>query len=1141
MLRANILILIVILVSVSRNVSAIQENEVFTGSSVLSQGKWFKIGVTNDGIYRLDFSRIKELGLEYPSNPRIYANNQGQLSYFNNDPKPDDLKEISISLNSGSDNVFNEGDYLLFYGKGTHRWNYNQDEKEYEYLRHNYSDTAWYFITSSIVPGKPVAGHQPAEVASTYTSNSFDALFIHEIETENIIKSGREWYQPVSSPGSLLINPEFTNIITTEKINFKIRLLARSSVPVSFRFYEGQSLLASKMVSEVNMLSTTGTYARIDSVSGSYNTTSTSPSYELKFYNNGETGSKAWIDYITLIGRAESVFSGNTIQISDSKSVSPGSTTEYIIRSSIPAPIIWDVTDPSNVRKMDCTYTNGNILFKANSEILRTFIIFTIDKAQRPFIKTEAVPNQNIHSSLPADMVIVCHPLFLKQAERLAQIHFENSGLVSLIVTPEQIYNEFSGGIPDIVAIRNFLRMMYLKYKNNPHSTKYLLLFGDGSFENKTLPPKNPNFIPTYQTSNSNVIVSSFTSDDFYCLLDDGEGEYFGTEDLGVGRLPVSDTTQAGNIVRKIKLYISGSVNGKWKNIISMVADDEDNNTHMIDSEGLAALINTENPSFNIDKIYLDAFRQTTSANGQSYPDATKAINDRINAGCLIFNYIGHGNELGLAHERVVKTEDINNWKNISALPLFITATCEFGRFDDVEFNLLTREISGKNSAGELVLNNPDGGGIALMTTTRIVYSSPNYILNKNIYQYAFDLDSDGNALRLGDIIRLAKLNSGDGMNKRNFSLLGDPAVRLAYPWNGKVMTDSINGIAVSQGIDSLKALSVITISGHIDNNSGNLISNFNGVVYPSVYDKISKVRTLANDGGLTMEYDTRNNILFNGKTTVENGRFRFTFMVPRDIDYSFGKGKISYYAGDENSGMAGYFDKFIVGGFNNTVNSDTTGPLINLYMNDTLFRNGGMTDKYPVLLARIEDEGGINSTGSGIGHDITITLNRMENQKIVLNSFFETDFDNYQKGKVEYKLGEMNNGKNSVTLKAWDNFNNSSEATIVFMVRTEEGFLLNNILNYPNPFTSETWITAEHNRPDKELDICISIFNLNGSIIKRITTSVTSVGYKIPPIYWDGLTDNGKKAAKGIYPYRITIKTDDNETVTGTGRLMIL
>ncbi len=394
-------------------------------------------------------------------------------------------------------------------------------------------------------------------------------------------------------------------------------------------------------------------------------------------------------------------------------------------------------------------------------------------------------------------MIIVTHPLFETHARQLAGLHLDDDGTTSIIVTPEQIYNEFSGGIPDAAAIRNFVKMVRDRGNTGGTSLKYLLLFGDGSYENKTPPPLNSSFIPTWQSVNSHVGVLSFTSDDFYGLLDDGEGEADGYLDIGIGRLPAADTASAGIMLRKIRSYLQPSGMGSWRNVLCLVADDEDSNLHMLDAEGLSAAAATAAPPLTTQKIYLDAYRQVTSVTGDSYPDAVRAIDDRMAAGCLIMNYVGHGNESGLAHERVIRTDNINSWKNKNMLPLFITATCEFSRFDDADMNQATGAISARTSAGEMVLLNPDGGGIALMSTTRVVYSAPNYTLNRKIYDYAFRTAPDGRSMRLGDIIRLAKVSSGTGMNKRNFLLLGDPALRLAWPVEGRVVTDSINGVSV--------------------------------------------------------------------------------------------------------------------------------------------------------------------------------------------------------------------------------------------------------------------------------------------------------------------------------------------------------
>ncbi len=1106
-------------------------------SSVLSKGKWFRIAVTEDGIYRIDYSRLRDMGLENPSNPRIYGNNAGQLSYYNNDPAPDDLKEMAIFI-SGNDSVLDEGEYLLFYAKGTGRWIFNYEKGDYSYLSHNYSDTAFYFITSEVLPGKRISTASAPTAPPGYFSSESDALFIYQKDQDNLIKSGREWFQRISE---ITINPGFTDINIAEDIKYDLRVAARASISTVFNMYEGSVLRKSVNVPPVNLYNTTGTYAEITDSSGTAPVASPSPVYKVTFNSGGESGAHGWLDYLQIKARRFSSFNGKMSQFFDSRSVEAGRITEFSVKSNTGNPVIWDVSDPLNIKNIVYSRSGENLVFKFNSDSLRTFAVFTPDNASIPIIRQVPVPNQDLHASAPADMIILSHPLFLKYAEKLASIHSAETGIISQVVTPGQIYNEFSGGIPDICALRNFFRMKYLRQKGTSHPLKYLLLFGDGSYENKTAPPANPNYIPTYQSKNSNIETSSFTSDDFYGLLDEGEGESEGTEDIGIGRLPVTDTIQAGVMISKILKYLGPSNMGDWKNVVCLTADDEDGNIHLSDAEGLAGILRDSVPFINVDKIYLDAYKQITTGSGQSYPDVNKAITDRINSGCLIFNYIGHGNENGLAHEQVVRTEDINSWTNNDRLPLFITATCEFSRFDDMDINIISGQMTEKTSAGEMVLLNKDGGGIALMTTTRLVYSAPNYTLNRNIFNCAFDRDEAGNALAFGDIIRIAKNRTGDGPNKRNFTLLGDPALRLAFPWHGKIITDSLNNVPVSEKTDSLKALSLVTIAGHVENNGGGVMNSFNGIVSPVVYDKVNKVKTLANDGGVAVEFNVRNNILFSGKTKAENGRFRFTFIVPRDINYSFGDGRISYYGSGGNEDMSGYFNGLTVGGFSDSSPGDNEGPEIKLYINDTLFRDGGITDNNPRLLVFIGDRTGINATGSAIGHDLTGYLDNDSERPFILNSYFENDFDDYTNGKVIYDLGYLSNGGHTVKVKAWDNSNNSSEASISFLVEPNGKFMLRHIISYPNPFSGQTSIRAEHNRPDEYLDITINIYSLDGRIIKIIKTKDITSGYVLTPVTWDGTLEGGKRAGKGIYPYSVTVITGKGETANAWGRMIIL
>jgi hypothetical protein len=605
MQRLHQILLLITLLALNARSGAQSPDAGYVSSSVLASGTWFRLQVLNDGVYRINYSELKSLGLENPSNPMIFGNNAGQLSYYNSDPSPDDLKEIPLLVSTGSDGIFNEGDFLLFYGQSTGRWAFNYSTRDYSYNRHNYSDTAVYFITSGPAPGKKIGSATSPSTAPDYTSSASDVLFIHEKEIKNLIKSGREWFQPVSATSPTPVTPGFTDIIPEEGISYDIRVADRASVSTIFRFYEGQTLVESIPVQGINLYDYTGAYARIAEKEGSFVPLSSSPAFEIRYFNNGEGGEHGWLDYVRLKARKNNVYKGGQYQFYDSRTVLPGRVTGFSVTTTENGLMIWDVTDPFNIKSINYTKNGDRLSFNSQTDSLRKFIAFTPGNVLAPIIKTARVPNQNLHASAPADMVIVTHPMFSEYAARLARFHEQNSGLTSLIVTPDEIYNEFSGGIRDIAAIRNFIRMKYVKQSGQAKTLKYLLLFGDGSYENKTLPPGNPNFIPTWQSENSHVVVSSFTSDDFYGLLDDDEGESSGTEDIGIGRLPVSDTVQAGVLLSKIKGYSDPSNQGEWKNIITMVADDEDGNSFMIDSEGLSRLIDDSVPEFNLDKIYI--------------------------------------------------------------------------------------------------------------------------------------------------------------------------------------------------------------------------------------------------------------------------------------------------------------------------------------------------------------------------------------------------------------------------------------------------------------------------------------------------------------------------------------------------------
>ncbi|HNX66231.1 MAG TPA: type IX secretion system sortase PorU [Bacteroidales bacterium] len=1137
-LKRDYIFFFLILLLAGRCVAA-QGNQYAT-SSVLKKGSWAKIAVVKTGVYKLTWSEIRNMGFTNPADVALYGNNMGELSFYNDGTAPDDLRKISIKIEKGSDGIFNDGDYIVFYAEGTHRWNYNYSSKKSEFSRHYYSDTAFYFLTAIQNDARIIKEYNQPSATPSYTSDSYDFNFRYENESVNLINSGREWYQSVSSGTRNTIDPQLKDVITGENINYRIRVLARSDRQASFSFGQGTDVTTSLYPPVIDLSDINGLYASIATKEGSIAPSSASPVFFLTFYNNGNSSASGYIDYVELHGRSQLKYNTGQLIYSDTKSIGAGQVTKFKVESASDLQV-WDVTDPFNPESVRTSFSSGTVTYQATTDSLCKYVAFTSSALLSPVVKGRPVANQDLHAPVNANMIIVTHPLFLNQAARLAAIHEKSDNIKSVIVTPEQIYNEFSGGIPDAAAIRNYVKMVWERESQSSTPLKYLLLFGDGSYDNKTLPSSNTNYIPTWQSVNSNVGVLSFTSDDFYGLLEDDEGESDGTLDVGIGRLPVADTTSAGLMVRKVRSYISHSAFGSWRNIVCMVADDEDNNLHMTDAENLSATIAEQAPAITNEKIYFDSYRQETSISGNTYPDATAAINTRINSGCLIFNYVGHASESGLAHERVVRIDDINSWTNFNTLPLFITATCEFSRFDNVTINSGTGAIAANTSAGEMVLLNPHGGGIALMSTTRVVYSAPNYTLNSNIIKNAFENDETGVPRRLGDIIKVAKNNSGSGTNKRNFLLLGDPAVRLALPDYGTVVTDSINGVSTETATDTLKALAVITIKGHIEGPNGKTAVKFNGTVEPVVYDKPVQVTTLANDGGEKMQYYAPGNVIYKGQADIVNGLFSFTFMVPHDIDYSYGTGAIKYYAWNDSTDVNGCFSKVVIGGFSNNTVDDTEGPVIKLYMNDTLFSDGGVTDDAPTLLAIFSDKSGINASGTGIGHDITAWFDGNTSESVVLNSLFKSEKAGFTSGSLSYPFTMENSGDHYVTVRAWDNLNNFSESTLSFTVNTGKKFRISDLSSYPNPTVTETSFSFSHNRPDENIDIKIDIFSSAGNLVRTIKESILTSGYRIKGITWDGCNETGDRVGKGIYIWRVEAITKNKERSYASARVIIL
>ena len=1110
-----------------------KQAKTFNNQSVLKNGKWVKIRIKEDGIYKLTYNELIEMGIDDPAKLKIYGNSEGMLPLSNTEDCQDDLLLNAIHFEKGSDGIFNNNDYILFYAKGPDQWSYNETENFYSCTRHIYSDYNYFFLTSNNNPNEEITTLSSSTQPINETVTSFTDYVHYEKDNKNLIESGQLWFgETFDVTTNHSFDFEFTNLLKTEPVSIKTALAARSSANTSFNIKSESQTIANPEFAAVNMSSYTSTYAIRNIINDEF--TSDNDNFSITIdYNKSSSSSMGWLDFITLNAKRQLQMPGEQLKFRYYNTDGFEKTVDFRIQNALASTQVWNVNTPTMPKNLEKQTVSSDVIsVKVVVEPgLNEFIAFNAENS----LNSETVgnlTNQNLHASGHHDMIIVTHPDFMSQAQSIADLHSSQDGLSVAITTPEQIFNEFSSGTPDAAAIRNFVRMIYQR-PTSKDTLKYLFFIGDGSFDHKSITADNINYVLTYQSKNSLNPILSFVTDDFFGLLDSGdyiESSNSGLVDIGIGRLPVRSKQEAQQIVDKIYSYSDFNNKGDWVNSLCFIGDDEDNNIHMRDADRLAIQVDTTYPHFFINKIYLDAYPQQRTAVSESYPEVNRLINEQVNNGILIFNYTGHGGENGLAHERILTIDNINSWKNKNKLSIFMTATCEFSRFDNHKYV----------SAGERVLLNPNGGGIALFSTTRLVYSSPNYTLNKNFYDYVFEKNHKNNYYALGDIMRLAKNTSGTSNNKRNFTLLGDPALKLPLA-NYNIITDSINHNRVTNYTDTLKALSKVTIHGHISDEAKNLITNYNGLVYPLVLDKKRTITTLGNDGGNPMDFQTQNNILYKGKASVTNGQFKFTFVVPKDISYNFGRGKISYYSLSSTSDAKGFFNDFIIGGSDSSAPPDNTGPQIKLYMNDENFVSGGVTDQNPVLYAILADSSGINTVGNGIGHDITAILDNNTSDIIVLNDYYESDVDDYQKGKIEYLFNKLEEGDHQLKVKVWDVYNNSSEEILDFIVAESEKLAIKNLLNYPNPFTEQTAFYFDHNRPNETLETMIQIFTVSGKLVKTIHATINSNGFRSEPINWNGLDDFGDTPGRGVYIYQVKVRTMDGETVTKIEKLVIL
>lgn len=1127
----------------------------YPDSSVLAHGDWYKFSISSSGLYKITYNDFIAMGVPSEkinsSKLSIYGNGGRPISSNNSLCTYSDLLENSIFVYDPNNN-FSQGGYVIFYGEGGTTWDYNKNEDIWSFNLHPYSDQYSYFVTfsDSIGQKKRISSISNQGLVADTTSISTRDYFLSKQELVNVFESGTLWMgkqfivnkteeYPLDLRTPLVDGNN--NLIKPAIIEYKPA--AQSEITTSFVFNYNNT-----MIDTITFLPITS-----DGVPYPNDKTIRRTINNIKTVNNkvsvtfqGNSISKAWLNYILVNYDKKLQYTFPTIlKYKTTEFVGTNQIVKNVISNvQNDNVIVWDVSNWINPTQIIGNYNSNDKTYNFNllSDSLRDIVVFNNNSNFNTIKPIGKVINQNLHASEPVDYVIITHPLFLEQANRLAEIHKEHNNLTTKVVTTEQVYNEFSSGTPDFLAYKEYLRMLYNKYLPEGKNPKNVLLFGDGTFDNKNILKYNNNFVLTYQMENKSLDKDNFPAEDFIGYLSPnakGRLPMYLRDSLkiGIGRFPVSTIEQAENMVDKSERYLlrkdilTKDKITDWRNYSVLTADDADigDGYFIKDVENIFEQTKLQQPQINAIKIYSDAYKQYASSSGSTYPDASKAINQQMKKGCLIFNYVGHGSEDHLSSERLITITDIMGWTNYNSLPIMITSTCSFARYDMVD----------KPSAAEYSLYNRNGGMIALISASRPI--SANDLVNKLFHQNILEPLNNNKTRTFGEAYTATKNNNvNNSSDQRCVILLGDPALRISLP-QYNVVTTSINGIDPEVENDTLKALSNVTISGKIMDADSNFISDFNGEIQITLFDKSSTYYTLDNENnGSRLSFEQQKNILHKSKTKVENGLFTHSFTMPKDIAYNYGYGKLSYYAYSDSADAGGYCDKFVVGGIDNSVIIVETRPIVKLYIGDSNFRSGGITNENPELYAVVSDNIAINTVGSGLGHDLTATLDNAANT-FILNDFFEQDQFDANKGYIRFPFYSLNEGEHTLTLKAWNIFNFSSSATITFNVISKNEETFSNLKNFPNPFKNSTSFFLEHNQSSKIKSAEIHIFNTAGMRVKTIPVNNPSNGYTIGPIQWDGTTDGGQKLKSGIYIYRMLINTENGKEYTESKKLVIL
>jgi len=1129
--------------STSRNSSNLLTTPPIS-NSIFATGDWYKFSVEKSGVYKLTGEFLSDLGMDLSSlNPnqlKVVGHGGNMLPLTNEENLYYDPPQVSIKVVGGEDGIFNNDDYILFYGKAVNdEWS---DENKTNL--NLYADHSYYYISASGGIGSRVNSYIEPFGAANTTITTFDDYKYYEVDEYNVANLGRRWLgDRFDFQNERTYTFSFPNLVASEPLEVETYAVAVSESLTNLNFQLNGSELGTVNFGAVS----DDVFGRGKTASYSSNVSSDEITVKVTYDNAGNPSSIAYLDYLNIKAKRNLIAGDEQFKFKYDDAATTSGIGNYVISNAQNVSEVWDVTNPEQVSSIPNSENASNLSFKANLGEVRTYVALVNSNFYTPeSVGNPLIPKYNIKgnvfttngSTQDVDYLMITSQALVEQASRLAQYRSERDGLNIKVVLLKDIYEEFNSGKQDIGAIRNLAKYVYDNAINQNSRLKYICLFGDSSIDYKDRLPQNNGIVPTYQQIfGFSVGSSAAASDDFYGIMDPQEGNLKNTNnflDVAVGRILADNPTKAQLLVDKIIAYESKPSYGSWRNNFVLISDDADEEGSIgyglqVELDSIGNNISANKPFINVKKIHSDAFQQISSAGGFRYPEVNKTITEAVEVGASVINYFGHGGENGLASERIITIEGLQDWQNENRYNLLITVTCEFTRFDN----------PARVSPGEFNLLNDKGGSAAMVTTTRSIPVSTGTDFNIEIAPFL--LNYEGRDDPIAEAVRRAKNQIG-GISKRVIFYFGDPAMKLQLA-EPQIRLTTINEVPISQATDTLKALSYVKLGGQVQDPNGNLLTNYNGELSTTIFDKRIDRSTLNNDNKGVFNFNTLGEIIFRGKASVTNGQFEFDFVVPKDISIPVGEGRVSFYAEKNNvlEDQRGYNNQILVGGVNENAPEDNLGPEIQLFMNDESFVSGGITNTEPFLLAKLSDENGIN-TASGIGHDLVAILDGDETEPFVVNDYYETELDNYMKGTVNYKLRDLEEGLHTLSFKAWDVYNNSSTAEIQFRVTGDNELKINRVLNYPNPFHNYTEFWFNHNRPFEPLEVQVQVFTVSGKIVWTKNQTITTDGFLAREITWDGKDDFGDSIGKGVYIYKLSVKsTLTNKKVEKFEKLVIL